>query len=175
MTTPLIDTHCHLDPSYFPEGADELIARARSAGVGAFVCIGVGGLTAARAALELAVRRSDVLATCGVHPHEAAEATPELEAELAALLDQERSVAVGEVGLDYHYDHSPRDVQRDVFRRFIALAREKRKPLVVHTRSAAADTLEILRGEQAREVGGIIHCFSEDTAFARGALDLGFY
>ena len=174
MTTLLIDTHCHLDAGYFPEGADGPIERARSAGVGAFVCVGVGGLEVAEAALELAERRSDVLATCGIHPHQAAEATPELEARLAELLDGKRAVAVGEVGLDYHYDRSPRDVQREVFRRFIALGREKRKPLVVHTRSAAKDTLEILRSEQAREVGGIIHCFSEDVEFARGVLDLGF-
>jgi TatD DNase family protein len=175
MTSQLVDTHCHLDAAYFPEGAEDPIQRARSAGVGAFVCVGVGGLKPAEAALELAERRSDVLATCGIHPHDAAEATPELEARLAELLDEKRAVAVGEVGLDYHYDRSPRDLQRDVFRRFIALARTKRKPIVVHTRSAALDTLEILRSERAHEVGGIIHCFSEDKQFARGALDLGFY
>jgi len=175
MTTKLVDTHCHLDPGYFPEGADDAIERARSAGVGAFVCIGVGGLEATQAALELAQRRRDVLATCGIHPHEAGQATPELEARLAELLDDERAVAVGEVGLDYHYKRSAPELQREVFRRAVGLARAKRKPLVVHTRSAKADTLEILTSEQAREVGGIIHCFSEDREFARSVLDLGFY
>ena len=83
-------------------------------------------------------------------------------------------VAVGEIGLDYHYDHSPRETQREVFARLIGLARELRKPIVVHTREAAADTLDILATEGARDVGGIIHCFSEDRPFATRALDLGF-
>jgi TatD DNase family protein len=83
-------------------------------------------------------------------------------------------VAVGEIGLDYHYDHSPRSVQADVFRRFIALARKLKKTIVVHTRSAAQETLAILREERAFETGGVIHCFSEDRAFAEQALDLGF-
>ncbi|HTQ04970.1 MAG TPA: TatD family hydrolase, partial [Polyangiaceae bacterium] len=111
----------------------------------------------------------------GVHPHDASRADSALEAELAELAARPRVVAVGEVGLDYHYDHSPRDTQKDVFRRFIALARRLKKPLVIHTRSAPADTLAILESESARDVGGIIHCFSEDRAFAARALELGFY
>jgi TatD DNase family protein len=83
-------------------------------------------------------------------------------------------VAVGEIGLDFHYDHAPRAVQAEVFRRFIALARRLKKPIVVHTRSAPAETLAVMREEGAREVGGVIHCFSEDLPFARQALDLGF-
>lgn len=170
----LIDTHCHLDDHYFPEGADEVICRAQEAGVGAFVCIGVGGLESARGALALAERRADVVATAGVHPHDAASFDDELETGLGELLTQPLTVAVGEVGLDYHYDQSPREVQRSVFRRFIAWARELKKPLVIHTRSAAADTLDILEAEQARDVGGVIHCFSEDKAFAERALDMDF-
>jgi TatD DNase family protein len=118
--------------------------------------------------------RSDVVATVGVHPHDAATCDSALEEALSRLIDDSRCVAVGEIGLDYHYDHSPRDVQAAVFRRFIAIARAAGKPIVVHTRSAAADTLELLRNEQARDVGGVIHCFSEDLAFAKAALDLGF-
>lgn len=170
----LVDTHCHLDPTYFPDGADAVIERARGQGVDAFVCIGVGSLEASQQAVAIAERRSDVVATVGVHPHDAASCDEALETELRALLGQERVVAVGEVGLDYHYDHSPRDTQREVLRRFIALARELRKPIVVHTRSAPADTLEILESEAASEVGGVIHCFSEDRDFARRAFDLGF-
>src|SRR5690606_18658373 len=83
-------------------------------------------------------------------------------------------VAIGEMGLDYHYDHSPREEQREVFRRQIALAREVKKPIVVHSREAREDTLTILREENARDVGGILHCFSEDAAFAAAALELGF-
>jgi TatD DNase family protein len=110
----------------------------------------------------------------GVHPHDAATLDDTLFAELGRLSRLPRVVAVGEIGLDYHYDHSPRDVQRAVFARFIALAREVGKPVVVHSRSAPADTLDVLEAEGARDVGGIIHCFSEDRPFARRAFDLGF-
>jgi TatD DNase family protein len=171
----LVDTHCHLDAHYFPEGADAVIARANAAGVGAFVVIGVGhDLEPARQAVALAARRPDVVATVGVHPHDAAGMGEVELAELDRLADDPRVVAIGEIGLDYHYMHSPRDAQDRVFRRLIALARAKKKPIVVHTREAAADTLTVLEEERAGDVGGIIHCFSEDRAFAERALDLGF-
>ena len=170
----LIDTHCHLDGQYFPEGADETLARARSAGVTGFVCVGVGSLEQTEAALALAARRLDVWATVGVHPHDAASLDAGLEAELRRCAAAPRVVAIGEIGLDFHYDHSPRERQKEVFRRFIQVAREQKLPIVVHTRSAAEDTLQILAEESARDVGGLIHCFSEDKAFATRALDLGF-
>jgi TatD DNase family protein len=175
----LIDSHCHLDATYFPAGADEPLARAQSAGVSGFVVIGVGETTAqAKAAVELAhLRPREVAAVVGVHPHDASgvvEGGSAVFAEIAALAADPAVVAVGEIGLDYHYDHSPRAVQREVFARFIALAREVGKPMVIHTREAAADTLELLASEGARDVGGVIHCFSEDRAFAEKALELGF-
>lgn len=170
----LIDTHCHLDRAYFPEGPEAVLERAHAAGVGAFVCVGVGSAAAALHAIELAERRPDVVATVGVHPHDASSWNAELQQRLSPLLGHEQVVALGEVGLDYHYDHSPRDVQQQVLRRWIGLAREQRKPIVVHTRSAPADTLEILKSEGARDVGGVIHCFSEDREFAERAFDLGF-
>src|SRR5258706_2667136 len=120
----LIDTHCHRDSEYFPEGADETLARASSGGVPGFVCIGVGSLAQAKAALALAARRSDVWATVGVHPHDAAAFDDAQEAELLELAQAPRVVAIGEIGLDFHYDHSPRERQAEVFRRFIALARK---------------------------------------------------
>src|SRR5262249_1555936 len=95
-------------------------------------------------------------------------------AELSSLARRERVVAIGEIGLDYHYMRSPKETQQAVFRRFIALAKNIQKPIVIHTREAAADTLAILDEEGARDVGGILHCFSEDRAFAERALDLGF-
>ena len=172
----LIDTHCHLDPGYFPDGPDAAVARAEAAGVTGFVVIGVGrDLAPARAAVELARSQpSRVAAAVGIHPHDATSLTPEALAELTMLADDPAVVAVGEIGLDYHYDHSPRDTQREVFVRLIALAREKKKPIVVHTREAPADTLALLTSEGARDVGGIIHCFSEDLVFAKAALELGF-
>jgi TatD DNase family protein len=168
------DTHCHLDSEHNPDGADALLERARHAGVSAFLCVGVGGLAQAEQALSLAEQHADVYASAGVHPHDAARDAA-LESDFEALWAHPRLLAVGEVGLDYHYDHSPRDTQANVFRRFIAVARRVRKPLIIHTRSAAEDTLQILESEGARDAGGVIHCFSEDRAFAARALDLGFY
>ncbi|MBS2015240.1 MAG: TatD family hydrolase [Deltaproteobacteria bacterium] len=172
----LVDTHCHLDPQYFPSGPDEVLARARSAGVGGFVVIGVGSdLAPARAAVELA-RRLPEQASCaiGVHPHDATTLDDAAYEELAALARHPEVSAIGEIGLDYHYDHSPRETQREVFARLIGLAKSLAKPIVIHTRSAPSDTLDILEREGARDVGGVIHCFSEDRAFATRALDLGF-
>ncbi len=171
----LFDTHCHLDEATFPEGADAVLGRARAKGVCAFASIGVGSLAMTQAAVALAERRPDVVATVGIHPHDASTADAPLQASLSELARRPRVVAVGEVGLDYHYTHSPEESQKLVFARAIALARDVKKPLVIHTRSAPGDTLDILEAEQARDVGGIIHCFSEDRAFAARALDLGFY
>jgi TatD DNase family protein len=169
------DSHCHLDSQYFPgEARAAALERARAAGVEGFVCIGVGGIPAMGEAVAAAEADPAVWATVGVHPHDAASLDAELEAVLRGYLAHPRVMALGEVGLDHHYDHSPRDVQREVFARMIALARETRKPLVIHTREAPAETLELLASEGAREVGGVIHCFSEDRGFAARALDLGF-
>lgn len=172
--TRLIDSHCHLDAAYFPEGPDEVLTRA-AADVSHFVVIGVGQTSeAARQAVALAERRDDVSATVGMHPHDAARYDDAVASELEVLAARPCCVAVGEVGLDYHYLHSPEAAQRDVFRRMIDLAKRLHKPVVIHTRSAPAETLEMLEAEGARDVGGIIHCFSEDRPFARRALDLDF-
>ena len=150
--------------------------RARAAGVHGFVVIGVGrDLSPARSAVALAKRIPERIgAAVGIHPHEATTMNDASFAELSSLAREPEVVAVGEIGLDYHYDHSPRDVQRATFARLIALAREVKKPIVVHTREAPADTIDVLAREGARDVGGVIHCFSEDRPFAEKALDLGF-
>ena len=179
----LADAHCHLDPHHFGEGPEAVIERARAAGVIGFVVVGLAGpardgqdeIEPARFAVNLAQRHAGHVAACvGLHPHDATTYSEPLRNELRALACGPDVVAIGEIGLDYHYDHSPRGKQREVFARLVALGREVRKPIVVHTRSAAQDTLAILEGEGAREVGGIIHCFSEDRAFAARALDLNF-
>ena len=172
----IVDTHCHLDPQYFPAGPDDVLTRARAAGVHGFVVVGVGqDLAPARAAVALAKRMPErVGAAVGIHPHDATTLTDASFAELSALAREPEVAAVGEIGLDYHYDHSPREVQRAVFAKLVGLAREVKKPIVIHTREAAADTIDILRSEGAKDVGGVIHCFSEDRAFAEKALDLGF-
>ncbi len=113
-------------------------------------------------------------AAVGVHPHEASSLDDATYAEMEALARHDRVVAVGEIGLDYHYMRSPRECSRRASGGLIGLAKVVKKPIVIHTREAAADTLAILEEEGAREVGGIIHCFSEDRAFAERALALGF-
>ena len=175
MSVALVDSHCHLAPEYFAEGPEPVMRRAELAGVVGFAVVGVGAtLAPARHAVSLARQFPERVCACvGVHPHDATTYA-EVQAELRTLAEAPEVAAVGEIGLDYHYDHSPRETQRDVFARLVALAREVRKPIVVHTREAAADTLDILEREGARDVGGIIHCFSEDRAFAERALDLGF-
>lgn len=168
----LVDTHCHLDAKYFPEGPGAVLARARAAGVVGFVCIGVGDdLAPARAAIAIAETEPDVFATVGVHPHDAEQMDDAMLAELASLARHPKIVAIGEIGLDHHYDHAPRATQAEVFRKLVAVARDVKKPIVVHTREAPTDTLAILEEERAADVGGIIHCFSEDRAFAARALD----
>ncbi|MEM9072387.1 MAG: TatD family hydrolase, partial [Myxococcota bacterium] len=150
--------------------------RARDAGMWRMTTIGCAREVATvESALTIARKNADwIVTTIGVHPHDADAAGNELMAEVDRIASDPLVVAIGEMGLDYYYDNSPRELQQEVFRRQIALARQVKKPIVVHTRDAAEDTLRILREENASDVGGIIHCFSEDPSFASAALDLGF-
>ena len=173
---PLFDSHCHLDFPSLAEELDGVLSRAREAGVRRMTTIGAGrGLDSARAALEIArAHAGSIVASVGLHPHDARLADEATWERLAAWARDPLVVAIGETGLDFHYDNSPRSAQREVFRRTIALAREVDRPLIIHTRKAARETLTILAEERAAEVGGISHCFSEDAGFAKAALDLGF-
>ncbi|MCK6556005.1 TatD family hydrolase [Candidatus Binatia bacterium] len=171
----MIDSHCHLDEPRFDADRDEVLARARAAGVVAIVTIGASdGLAANARAVELAARHADVFATVGVHPHDAGIVDAEVLDRVDRLAAAPRVVAIGETGLDYYYDLAPRAVQQEAFRGFIALARRRGLPLVVHLRDAYADAVRILREERAAEVGGVIHCFSGDRAAARQFLALDF-
>jgi TatD DNase family protein len=181
MTMALADAHCHLDAHHFPEGAEAVMARAQAAGVIGFVVVGLvrpedpDPLAPVRFAVDLARQMPDRVAACvGLHPHDASGMSDAIVDELRALARTPEVAAVGEIGLDYYYDHSPRDLQRAAFARLVGVAREVRKPIVVHTRSAPADTLDVLASERAADVGGTIHCFSEDRPFAERALDLDF-
>jgi TatD DNase family protein len=172
----LIDTHCHLDFDRYEEDFEEVLTRADAAGVGRMMTIGCATSVAdADAALKIARAHPERLrATVGAHPHDAQNADRAVLDEIERLADDPFVRAIGEMGLDFHYDNSPRDAQREAFRAQIAIARRVKKPIVVHTRAAPVETLQILREENANDVGGIIHCFSEDAAFAAAALDLGF-
>lgn len=174
MQGTFFDSHCHLDAEHCPEGAEPILRRAREAGVHYFTVIGVGGPSRMSDAVALAEAHPFVWATVGVHPNEAHTWDATVEVRLRELSTHPRVVAVGETGLDYHYRSAPIAAQREMFARSIELARELGKPLVVHTRDARTDTLEVLSSLNARDVGGIIHCFSEDREFARRALDLDF-
>lgn len=169
----LIDSHCHLDAPRFDDDRAEAIARARAAGVARMVNVGCD-LASSQRSLGLADTHADIFATVGVHPHEAKDAPPGFDDRLVELAAHERCVAIGECGLDFYYDHSPRDVQRRVFAQQIAAARRARKPLVLHVRDAFDDALAILVAENARDVGGVFHCFTGTVDQARRALDVGF-
>ncbi|ALA59854.1 TatD family hydrolase [Nitrospira moscoviensis] len=170
----LIDTHTHLDDARYNDDRDAMIARAREAGVDAFVTIGCDFATS-RAAVSLAERYPFVYASIGVHPHEAKHMQDDWYDEFRRLAKNKKVVAYGEIGLDYHYNHSSPKEQRDRFREQIQLARELALPVIIHTREAQEDTIGILKEEKASEVGGVLHCFSGDAWLAKEALDLGFY
>ena len=171
-TPDLFDTHAHLHFPGFDEDRDAVLARARAAGVRRMVTIGTDGETS-RAALALADRHPDVWATAGVHPHDAAASDEAAQAEVERIAAERRVVAIGEIGLDFFRNLSPPETQERVLRRFLALARRLRKPVVLHCRDAHAEILALLGEERVADVGGIMHCFSGDVAIARRCLDLG--
>lgn len=165
----IIDTHAHLDMLDGPEAA---LTRARAVGVAQVVTIGVD-LASSRRAAELAGKHGGVFYTVGLHPHDAAQAGDALWAEMEALA-KAGAKAIGECGLDFFRDLSPRAAQREAFARQIDLARRLKLPLVIHDRDAHAETAAMLREHRANEVGGVFHCFSGDLGLAKQALDLGF-
>src|SRR5438309_1156180 len=176
---PFIDSHCHIDGPEYDSDREEVIARARDAGVSTMLNVGTGDphSGAFERAVELAEKHSEIYAAVGVHPHDAKLYDDRAEQRLLNLVKQsKRVIAWGEIGLDYHYDHSPRDVQREVFRRQLRLARSLDLPVVIHSREADDDTVAILREELTGfERGGVMHCFGGSLAMARSAIELGFY
>ncbi len=169
----LVDSHCHLD---FPDLAARLpdvLRRMAENDVGAAVCIGVN-LEDFPGVIALAERHPQLFATVGVHPEYTDVEEPDVE-RLVALADHPKVIAIGETGLDYYWQKDRPEWQRDRFRTHIRAARQCGKPLVVHTRDSAVDTLRLLKEEGAEAVGGVMHCFTENWDIARLALDLGFY
>ena len=174
--TGLFDTHCHLDSDKLVHEQDAVLQRAKDAGVTRIATIGcASSMDNVENALSIAKKHSDwIVATIGVHPHDAKHGAKELLDRVAEVGADEHVVAIGEMGLDFHYDFSPRTQQSEVFRSQIQIAKALKKPIIVHTREAAKETLEIMEEEGASEVGGIIHCFSEDKSFAKKALAMNF-
>ncbi len=170
----IVDSHCHLDGEKFAGDLDAVLERAARAGVTRILCIGTGdGPPQLDCAIRLAERYEQISATVGVHPHEAAKVTPQTIDHLRELGRHPKVVAFGEIGLDYHYDFSPRDVQREVFLAQLDLAKELDLPITIHTREAWEDTLSILRDRW--QGPGIFHCFTGDAAQAEEALALGYH
>jgi TatD DNase family protein len=168
----LFDTHAHLHDPAFADDRAAVLDRARRAGVGLMLAVGTDPETS-RAAVALAAAHADVYAAVGIHPHDAAQADGAALADIAALAGAPKVVAIGEIGLDYYRNLSPREIQREVLRAHLALARAVRKPVLLHCREAHADLLAVLEAEGVAAAGGILHCFSGDLAVARRGLALG--
>jgi TatD DNase family protein len=174
----MIDSHCHLADEAFAGDLEAVIERARQAGLDGALCVlAAGDEKESSAARRVRALWGAVRFSVGVHPHQAGQFAGRLD-EMAHCVRKgvqtEGAQAIGEIGLDYHYDFSPRDVQRTVFARQVAIARELRLPVIIHTREATADTLDILR-EASPDIRGVFHCFTGDPAMARSVLDLGFH
>jgi TatD DNase family protein len=174
---PIIDSHAHLEGEAFDADRDAVLARAREAGVEALLAIGSGTAPSDRldAAIPFAARYDWIYATVGIHPHDAQTATEDHFARLDKLLQHPRVIAMGEMGLDYYYDHSPREVQQRVFRRQLEQSRAAKLPVVIHCRDAWDDCLTILEQDwRSSGLGGIFHCFTSVLEDARRGLDMGF-
>ncbi|HXX17851.1 MAG TPA: TatD family hydrolase [Candidatus Acidoferrum sp.] len=173
----IIDSHAHLEFAQFDEDRPAMLERARAAGVETLLAIGSGTSPAERldAAIPFAEQNDWIYATVGIHPHDASAATEEHFARLDELARHPRVIGWGEMGLDYYYDHSPRDVQQQVFRRQLEQAREAKLPVVIHCRDAWDDCLEILEQDwRSSGLGGVFHCFTGTIGEARRGLEMGF-
>lgn len=170
----MFDSHAHYDDEQYDGDREAILSEIRANGVTHVVNPGAD-LSSSRAAVALAETHPHIWAAAGVHPHAAKEWTDETEAEILQLLAHRKTVAVGEIGLDYHYDFSPRDKQKDVFYKQIELGIRVSKPLIVHDREAHQDMMDILRQAGAHVCGGVMHMFSGSVESARLLLDMNFY
>jgi TatD DNase family protein len=172
----VVDTHCHLADPRLRGEVDDVLARAREAGVRTIVAVGaIGSIETDRMTVEMAERNPDVWAAVGVHPHDAKDCDSTRIAQLREIARAPKVVAIGESGLDFHYMHSPAAAQEESLRRHLELAAEMEKPIVIHCRDAERRLVEIVREVGIPPRGGVIHCFTGDEAAAREFLALGFY
>lgn len=172
MTSPLIDTHCHLGAAAFDADLAQVLERAWAAGLERIVVIGESRENAEKA-IGLAERETRLAATAGIHPHEASVWSPAVAQWLASMLEHRRVVAAGEMGLDYHYDHSPRDIQRAVFEEQLAIATAAGQPAVIHAREADEDVAAVLGNHPGATA--ILHSFSSGPGLLRAAIAMGHY
>ena len=172
----LIDSHAHIDFPQFAEDRDAMFARAQAAGVQTILAIGTGpGPEKMDAAIPYAEGHDWIFATIGVHPHEAKQVTPDALEKLSELAKHPKVIAWGEIGLDYFYDHSPRETQHEVFRAQMELAAQAKLPIIIHCRDAWPDTLDMLdKHWRPTGLGGILHCFTSTLEDAKRVLDMGF-
>lgn len=170
----LFDTHVHLNARQFMEDRAETIQRAFEAGVNYMVVVGFDRETIPLA-IEIAEQYETIYAAIGWHPVDAIDMTDEDLEWIKELSSHPKVVAIGEMGLDYHWDKSPHDIQKEVFRRQIRLAKELKMPIIIHNREATEDIIEILDEEDAQEVGGIMHCYSDSPEYVQKCLDMNFY
>ncbi|UXH42896.1 TatD family hydrolase [Rossellomorea vietnamensis] len=170
----LFDTHVHLNAEQFDEDLEEVLSRAREAGVEKMVVVGFDRPTINRA-MELIDQYDFLYAAIGWHPVDAIDMNDEDLVWIEELSQHPKVVAIGEMGLDYHWDKSPKDVQKEVFRKQIQLAKKVKLPIVIHNREATQDIVDILREEGAEEVGGIMHCFSGSPEIAQECVEMNFY
>ena len=170
----LVDSHAHLDGKQFSNDLDETIERATSNGISHILTIGCD-LESSKNSIIVAEKYQNIFAAVGVHPHDATEINDDALQKLRSMLAHPKVVALGEIGLDFYRDRSPRDIQRGAFRQQIQLAKEVNKPIIVHDRDAHEEVIQILREEESATVGGVLHCFSGDLKMARQCLELGFY
>jgi TatD DNase family protein len=171
----LFDSHAHLTAPDYANDLDQVLTNARDASVGGIIAIGSGyGPPNNAATVNLARKHENMWATVGVHPHEASEDSKKVQREIIELAGYEVVVAIGEIGLDFHYDNSPRPVQRSVFEQYLQIAADLKLPAVVHSREAHGESLAMLRAAKLPRAG-VMHCFSGDLSLAEKLIDIGFY
>jgi TatD DNase family protein len=175
LRTLLVDSHAHLDSKPFTHNVSAVLERASNNGIGYILTVGCD-LESSRASVDLALRYPNVYASVGIHPHDASTVDNATIDELARMVESvDKVVAIGETGLDFYRDRSPREQQEASFRRHIQLAKDTGKPLIIHDREAHDDVIRIMQEENASEAGGVLHCFSGDLAMARQCVEMGFY
>ena len=170
----LVDTHCHLNHEQFTDDLSDVVARAENADVRRMIVVGFD-LSSSERAVEIAEQFEFAYAAVAIHPHDARSYDAVAETRLKKLADLPKVVAIGEIGLDYHYDFAPRAAQRNAFSAQLAVARDSNLPVIIHCRDAYGDTLDILETEIDRQYSGVMHCWNGSMAEAQRSLELGMY